>query len=95
MTRVLIAGSGVAAVECVLALRALAGARVDVELLAPAAELVQRPESVRTPFGGAAAPLYLAADLSVLPVVAEVSEQPLWSPPAKIAGRYLAPLLEA
>jgi sulfide:quinone oxidoreductase len=56
MTRVLIAGSGVAAVECVLALRALAGARVDVELLAPAAELVQRPESVQTPFGGAAAP---------------------------------------
>jgi sulfide:quinone oxidoreductase len=53
MTRVLVAGSGVAAVECVLALRDLA--RVDVELLAPAAELVHRPTSVMTPFGAAPA----------------------------------------
>ena len=51
MTRVLIAGAGVAAVECVLALRELAGARVEIELLAPAAELVHRPSSVLTPFG--------------------------------------------
>ena len=56
MTRVIIAGAGVAALECVLALRALAGARVDIELLAPAAELVHRPSSVETPFGGRAAP---------------------------------------
>jgi sulfide:quinone oxidoreductase len=56
MTRVLIAGSGIAAVECILALRALAGDRVEVEILAPSAELVRRPESVRTPFGGAPAP---------------------------------------
>jgi sulfide:quinone oxidoreductase len=53
MTRVLVAGAGVAAVECVLALRDLA--RVDVELLAPAAELVHRPSSVNTPFGAEAA----------------------------------------
>jgi sulfide:quinone oxidoreductase len=52
MTRVLIAGAGVAAVECVLALRAVAGPRADLELLAPAAELVLRPLSVETPFGG-------------------------------------------
>ena len=56
MTRVLVAGSGVAAVECVLALRALAGARVAIEMLAPAAEMVHRPMSVRTPFGGEPAP---------------------------------------
>jgi len=56
MTRVLIAGAGVAAVECVLALRAVGGPRADVELLAPAAELVHRPLSVATPFGGGPAP---------------------------------------
>ena len=51
MTRVLVAGAGVAAVECVLALRDLAGPQVEIELLAPAAELVHRPSSVQTPFG--------------------------------------------
>lgn len=53
MTRVLVAGAGVAAVECVLTLRDLP--RVDIELLAPAAELVHRPSSVKTPFGAEAA----------------------------------------
>jgi sulfide:quinone oxidoreductase len=48
---ILIAGSGVAAVECALALRGHA----DVELLSPAAELHYRPASVTTPFGGAPA----------------------------------------
>jgi sulfide:quinone oxidoreductase len=52
MTRVTIAGSGMAAVECLLALHDIAGSRIDVELLAPAAELVHRPSSVATPFGG-------------------------------------------
>jgi sulfide:quinone oxidoreductase len=56
MTRVLIAGSGVAAVEAALALHALAGDRVELELLAPAAELNERPWSVLTPFGGEPAP---------------------------------------
>jgi sulfide:quinone oxidoreductase len=56
MTRVLIAGSGVAAVEAALALDALAGDRVELELLAPAAELHERPWSVLTPFGAEAAP---------------------------------------
>jgi sulfide:quinone oxidoreductase len=54
--RVLIAGAGVAAVECVLALRDLAGPAVEIELLAPAGELVYRPASVTTPFGADAAP---------------------------------------
>jgi sulfide:quinone oxidoreductase len=53
--RVIVAGSGVAAVECVLALRELAGPQVQIELLAPAAELVLRPSSVLTPFGAEAA----------------------------------------
>ena len=56
MKRVLVAGAGVAAVECVLALRELAGPAVEVELLAPAGELVYRPASVTTPFGAEAAP---------------------------------------
>lgn len=55
-TRVLVAGAGVAAVECALALHRLAGSRVAVELLAPAAELVLRPASVLTPFGADPAP---------------------------------------
>ena len=63
MTRVLVAGAGVAAVECVLALRDLAGPQVDIELLAPAAELVHRPSSVQTPFGADAA---ARIDLAVL-----------------------------
>lgn len=63
MERVIVAGAGVAAVECVLALRELAGPRVQIELLAPAAELVQRPLSVKTPFGADAAP---RIDLSAL-----------------------------
>jgi sulfide:quinone oxidoreductase len=69
MTHVLITGAGMAAVECTLALRALAGPRAAVELLAPAAELVHRPSSVTTPFGGEPArriPLdRLARDLGV------------------------------
>jgi sulfide:quinone oxidoreductase len=68
-THVLVAGAGVAAVECVLALRELAGSRVDLELLAPAAELLHRPSSVTTPFGGARAARIdltrLAADLGI------------------------------
>ena len=55
-TRVLVVGSGVAAVECALALHALAGSRVEIELLAPSTELVYRPSSVETPFGGETAP---------------------------------------
>ena len=60
--RVLIAGSGVAAVEAVLALRHLAGRDFDLELLAPAHALEHRPASVATPFGfGAPPPLDLHA----------------------------------
>jgi sulfide:quinone oxidoreductase len=49
--RVLVAGGGVAAVEALLGLRALAGDRVELTLLSPDAKLVDRPASVQVPFG--------------------------------------------
>ena len=48
---ILIAGGGVAAVEAVAALRALAGSAPRITLLAPEAELTQRATSVAAPFG--------------------------------------------
>src|SRR5438045_298074 len=47
---VLIAGGGVAAAECVMALRALAGDRVSITILSPQEDLTYRALSVRTPF---------------------------------------------
>ncbi|HEY8866227.1 MAG TPA: hypothetical protein VIM22_04780, partial [Solirubrobacteraceae bacterium] len=58
--QVLVAGSGVAALEVVAALRALAGDRVSVELLTDSAELVNRPSSVLLPFGHAVRRLDIA-----------------------------------
>jgi sulfide:quinone oxidoreductase len=49
--RVIIAGGGVAALEGLLALRELAGDRVEVSMLAPVDEFVYRPLSVGEPFG--------------------------------------------
>lgn len=58
--RILIAGGGVAAVEAVAALRALAGPIPHITLLAPETRMAQRPASVGTPFGfGAPGPLPL------------------------------------
>jgi sulfide:quinone oxidoreductase len=48
--RVLIAGGGVAGLEALLALRDLAGDRVEVAVLAPEREFVYRPMSVAEPF---------------------------------------------
>src|SRR5947208_6415923 len=48
--RVLVAGGGVAALETLLALRALAGPRVAATLLAPDADFVVRAASVGEPF---------------------------------------------
>ncbi len=58
-SRVVVAGGGVAAVETVLALRAAAGDRVAIDLVAPGDELIHRPLTVLEPFGGAG-PLRLA-----------------------------------
>ena len=49
--RVLIAGGGVAALEALLGLSELAGDRVDLELLSPRDEYVDRPLAVAEPFG--------------------------------------------
>jgi sulfide:quinone oxidoreductase len=49
--RVLIAGGGVAGLEAALALRDLAGDRVEVELLAPEHHFFYRPLAVAEPFG--------------------------------------------
>ena len=56
--RVLIAGGGVAALETLLALEALAGPRVQMTVLAPNDEFVYRPMTVREPFSYAAARRY-------------------------------------
>jgi sulfide:quinone oxidoreductase len=52
---VVIAGGGVAGAEAALALRDLAGDRVDITLVAPNDELVYRPMTVGEPFGHAKA----------------------------------------
>lgn len=49
---VLIAGSGVAALETAFALRALAGELVYLEILAPEPKFFYRPQAVFEPFGG-------------------------------------------
>lgn len=51
MPRVVIAGGGVAGLEALLALRDLAGDRVDLTLLSPEADFVYRPMAVAEPFG--------------------------------------------
>lgn len=62
--RTLIAGGGVAALEAALALRDLAGDRVDITLLAPEAEFAYRPMRVREPFGYSLARTYRVADIA-------------------------------
>jgi sulfide:quinone oxidoreductase len=49
-TRVVVAGGGVAALEAVLALRKLAGDRLDLTMLAPDENFVYQPLSVKQPF---------------------------------------------
>jgi sulfide:quinone oxidoreductase len=49
-SRVLIAGAGVAGLESLLALHALAGDRVEITLLAPETKFTNRPMSVDAPF---------------------------------------------
>jgi sulfide:quinone oxidoreductase len=56
--RVVIAGGGVAALEALLALRALAGQRVDVTLLSPEREFVYRPVTVAEAFEHGEARVY-------------------------------------
>jgi sulfide:quinone oxidoreductase len=56
--RVVVAGGGIAALEAVLALRRLAGDRVELDLVTPEPELVYRPLAVVEPFGLGEAPRF-------------------------------------
>jgi len=61
--RVVIAGGGVAALEALLALRALAGHLIDVTLLSPTTEFVYRPVTVAEAFDRAQARVYDLAEI--------------------------------
>jgi sulfide:quinone oxidoreductase len=81
--RVLIAGGGVAALEALLALRALAPEQTEITLLAPNSEFVYRPMTVREPFAYPQANRYALA-----PIVAEagaelIAEELAWVDPQK------------
>ena len=63
-TRVLIAGGGVAALELMLALRALAGDRVELDLLSAEPEFFYRPLAVAEPFGAGKAHRFELASIA-------------------------------
>jgi sulfide:quinone oxidoreductase len=63
---VVIAGAGVAGLEALLALRALAGDRLELHLIAPTSTFVYRPLLVAEPFG-----IATAAHVDLAPIVAE------------------------
>lgn len=74
--------------------------RVSTTLLAPDPSFVYRPAWVLEPFALSAARMYpldeVARDLDLAPSSdSEISHEPNWSPPAKIAAKYLAPYLES
>ena len=60
---VVIAGGGVAALETLLALRALAGHLIDVTLISPTSEFVYRPVTVAEAFDRARAQVYDLAEI--------------------------------
>lgn len=62
--RVLVAGGGVAGLEALLALRALAGSRVELSLLSPTDDFSYRPVAVAEPFGLGHAPHYSLTELA-------------------------------
>ena len=61
--RVVIAGGGVAALEALLALRALAGHLVDITLLSPTRDFIYRPVTVAEAFDHAQARVYDLAEI--------------------------------
>jgi sulfide:quinone oxidoreductase len=65
---VVIVGGGVAALEAMMGVRALAGERVNITLVAPDADFVYRPMAVGEPFGHGAPRRYplsrIAADFA-------------------------------
>ncbi len=64
VSRVLIAGGGVASIEAALALRDICGERVGVEIFSPQADFVYRPYAVGEPYGTAQIKRYELGDLA-------------------------------
>jgi len=62
--RVVIAGGGVGALETALALRAIGGERLRITLIAPDADFVYRPMTIREPFGYGAAQRYNISEIA-------------------------------
>lgn len=62
--RVVVAGGGVAGLEAVLALRDLAGGRVELTLVSPDPEFVYRPMAVAEPFGRGHAARHMLEDIA-------------------------------
>jgi sulfide:quinone oxidoreductase len=62
--RVLIADGGVAGLEALLALRDLAGDRVELTLLSPEDEFVYRPMAIAEPFGRGRADRHTLANIA-------------------------------
>ena len=65
--RVVIGGGGVAAIEALLALRALCGRRVEVTLISPEHEFLYRPVTVAEAFERAQARTYSTSPTSWRP----------------------------
>ncbi|MGN6868258.1 MAG: FAD-dependent oxidoreductase [Solirubrobacteraceae bacterium] len=93
--RVVVAGGGVAALEALLALRALAGHLIDVTVLSPSREFVYRPVTVAEAFDRAQAQVYDLAEILadqggelVLGKLARVS--PEWRIAISEAGQEIA-----
>jgi sulfide:quinone oxidoreductase len=62
--KVVVVGGGVAALEGAMTLRALAGDRVKIKLVAPNDEFVYRPQAVREPFSYAQVERYPLAEIA-------------------------------
>jgi sulfide:quinone oxidoreductase len=81
--RVAIAGGGVAALETLLALRALAPEQVEITVIAPNAEFVYRPMTVREPFAYPEASRYAIAPIAADQGARLVAEELAWIDPQK------------
>lgn len=78
-----IAGGGVAALETLLALRALAPELVEITMIAPNAEFVYRPMTVREPFAYPEAHRYAIAPIAAEAGAQLVAEELAWIDPQK------------
>jgi sulfide:quinone oxidoreductase len=81
--RVAIAGGGVAALETLLALRALAPELLEITMIAPNAEFVYRPMTVREPFAYPEASRYALAPIAAAAGAKLLAEELAWIDPQK------------